>query len=372
MAKNRAHFDVIVNGSNLSGLLIAYHWAKQGKSVLVLEEMDDIGRTHYSPSADHEIFKSSLELLPSIEGTLESVQWAESLFDQPMLQPSFEQTVKTYKDAKHRDFVGFGDIKFQSADDLHWFSQSKVQHFSVSPWELIERILDFESIEVAALSKVNKYNSKDGRVESVTVNSTKTFSADLFYHCEPLFILDRMMTDNKVLTGKEKTAFSKTEGWTLASLQLIHRGQVSEDFSAHIFHGSKNDFEPMVGRFFPAEGDETKVQASIWETFIHPESAEDMEYIGGSIRNMKKILKRAFPECIDDETSEKIQVTPNGVGRNQGVIAEPHRIQRLENLVPASPLTSEQKDLGAFFEAAKGDVEISKDLLEAGEIEADQ
>ncbi|NQZ00883.1 MAG: hypothetical protein HRT45_09465, partial [Bdellovibrionales bacterium] len=320
MVKSGSHFDVIVYGSNLTGVLLAHQFSKANYKVLLLEETDDVGRSHYAEGPEGELFHSSLELVPDLESSNESIAWLEQLMNQSVIGNSFEQSPVTFRDAKFRDFVGFGDLKFESADDLHWYSQAKVRHLTSSPQDWMKTILDEPSFQVSCLSKISQFIIEDNRVKSIKVNSTKTLTADHYFFCETPFYLDRVLSEKKAITAKERSRFAKMEGWTEVSLQLLHRGFVTDNFSSHILFGGKADFEPAVGRFFPVESDsdsDQTVQGSTWVCLIPADMAEDIEYVGATLRNVKKQIKRAYPEALSEGTQERIQVYPSAIGTSE-------------------------------------------------------
>ena len=317
----------------------------------------DIGRSHFSSSTENDFFRSCLEFLPDLVSSNESVLWLENLLGMSVVGSPFEQSAVTFRDGKFRDFVGFGDLKFESASDVHWYSQSKARHLKLSPQFWIKRILETKAFDVQGLSKLSQIEIVDGSVASIKVNSTKTITADLYFFCESPFYLERLLSDQKSLTAKERSQFAKMEGWTEVSLQLIHKGLVTTNLSNHILFGGTTEFEPTVGRFFLEDDQEALAeargpQASSWVCMIPADKAEDMEYVASTLKNIKKQIKRAYPEAIDETTQERIQVYPSAIGNTQSAMGEQPVLSKVKNLWLASHLTCEQKDIGSFVEAA--------------------
>ncbi|MEO0336763.1 MAG: hypothetical protein AAF202_10225, partial [Pseudomonadota bacterium] len=100
------------------------------------------------------------------------------------------------------------------------------------------------------------------------------------------------------------------------------------------------------------ESPEKTVQASTWVCLMPADHAENMEHIGSTLRNVKKQIKRAYPDAFAEGTQERIQVYPSAIGNIQSVSDESVRLSKIENLFLASHLNSEQKDIGAYIEAA--------------------
>ena len=209
MIKSGSHFDVVIYGSNLSGILLSHHFAQAGFKTLLLEETEDIGRSHFSSSTENDFFRSCLEFLPDLVSSNESVLWLENLLGMSVVGSPFEQSAVTFRDGKFRDFVGFGDLKFESASDVHWYSQSKARHLKSSPQFWIKRILETKAFDVQGLSKLSQIEIVDGSVASIKVNSTKTITADLYFFASLPFTSNAFFRTKKVLQLKRGRSLPK-------------------------------------------------------------------------------------------------------------------------------------------------------------------
>lgn len=352
-AKNTKNtYDSIIVGSGLSGLILARRLSNMGQKVLVLEKKDSLGGHLRSTSTNGFQFHTSLPYLPDFHEYTEPFEMLETLLERKILGPSKELPTKTFNSGELKDFIGFSDLKFHSIDEAQWYTQGKVREILVPPETWVECLLEDPHFETQTLHEVTRYNFDDGKFDSVTVNGTKTFYASNFFHAAPVSPL-HILIPSAALKGKEKTKLSKAQGWTSVCLHFLHPGLQTENQNIHLLMGSKTDFEPCIGCFYPAVQLESKtLQESFWFSLINDEHTEDMEHIGALIRNMKKQIKRAYPEAIENIEIEKIVVTPQSQGSYSLDLKSPCQLSQISNFWLASPLLLEQRAMGASVQAA--------------------
>jgi hypothetical protein len=100
------------------------------------------------------------------------------------------------------------------------------------------------------------------------------------------------------------------------------------------------------------EVDSNMIQASQWITFIESESTEDSEVVGMALKKIKRQVKRAYPEALDNLKSERIFVSPYIAGNGDLKLSANQTIPSLENLWVSSATLNEQKNLvGALLQA---------------------
>ncbi len=345
-------YDSIIIGSGLSGLILAKQLSDLGQKTLVLEKREIPGGHLRSTSTKGFQFHTSLLYIPDFKEYTEPLEMLEFMMDQKILGPSKELPPKTYNSGELKDFIGFSDLKFHSINEAQWYTQSKVREILIPPEDWVEWLLHEPAFEIQALHEVTRYNFDDGNLDSVTVNGTKTFYATNFFHAAPVSPLHTLIPDI-ALKGREKAKVSKAQGWTSVCLHFLHSGLQTENENVHLLMGSKTDFEPCIGTFYPAiQKDSKTLQESFWFSLINDEHTEDMEHIGALIRNMKKQIKRAYPEAIENIDIEKIVVTPQSQGSYDLELKNPCQLSQISNLWLASPLLLEQRSVGASVQAA--------------------
>jgi hypothetical protein len=87
-------------------------------------------------------------------------------------------------------------------------------------------------------------------------------------------------------------------------------------------------------------------------TFIEQEVTEDSEVVGMTLKKIKRQIKRAYPEALDNLKLERIFVAPIIAGNGDIKLSINLTMPELENLWIASSTVHEQKNLvGALLQA---------------------
>lgn len=351
----KSSYDSIIIGSGLTGLIIAQRLAERGEKVLVLEARETLGgHLRKSINKGYE-FKTSLEFVPDYQEFSEPFEHLEEVLGQKVLGPSEELEPLTFNSGEFRTFVGFGDIKFPSVDEAQWYTHQKRRELLSSPESWVEQLLSEPQFDSLTLHQVTQYNFEDGLLNSLTVNGSKKIFANHFFHTAPVTALNQLIS-NDFLKGNEKTRLAKAQGWTSIGLYLLHDGIQSEGQNIHILSGSKTDYEPCLGRFYRPSNDKESgqvTQESHWMSWVNDEHAEDMEFVGATLKHIKKQVKRSYPKAIDTVINERIVVTPQGQGFVDLQLKSPHQLNRISNLWLASPLLVEQRGVGASVQVAE-------------------
>ncbi|MNL37439.1 hypothetical protein D3C87_1595840 [compost metagenome] len=115
----------------------------------------------------------------------------------------------------------------------------------------------------------------------------------------------------------------------------------------HVLNGTTQDeIGPCVGKFMPAVEVEGEVlQASQWMTFIEQEVTEDSEVVGMTLKKIKRQIKRAYPDALDNIKLERIFVAPIIAGNGDLKLNANLTIPSLENLWISSATMNNQKNL---------------------------
>lgn len=334
--KTHFDFDDIVIGSGLAGLLIAQNLKKQGRKIALFEQKEAFGGQFRKIQTQAGPLPSSLGVFPKSE-RLETWQkfLAEALhteieFSDLELQP------KTYENAQFKNFVGFGDQSFKSIEYLSAFNSSEWSTSELQPSDWIEILLTQEGFKAESLHEVTEL-SKDESGFKVTVNGGKIYSCErVFFTPAPSKLLQ--LIGHEALAPKVTSRLAKAKAWTTASLHLAHTPSEFDADALFFIMGSKTDFEPCLGRFF--KGEESGV-SSYWFTLISPEQAEDNEYLGNAIKNIKKGIKRLFPALSEAIRLEKITISPEAFGDLDLKLKSPLQLPGWEGLYLASHLMSD-------------------------------
>lgn len=353
--KTHFDFDDIVVGSGLAGLMIAHQLRKAGRKVALFEQKESFGGQFRKIQTQAGDLPSSLCIFPRSENFEDWQSFLVQTLNSDVQFENLELQPKTYENAQFKNFVGFGDQNFKSIEYLSAFNRSEWMTSDLSAAEWIELLLTQEGFKAESLHEVTEIKKGESGFK-VTVNGGKDYSSEKVYFTPaPSKLLTLIGQEN--LPGKISTRLAKAKAWTTASLHLAHTAADFEENSLYFILGSKNDFEPSLGRFF--KGEEAGVY-SYWFTLIAPEQAEDNEYLGNAIKNIKKGIKRLFPELSEAIRHEKITISPEAFGDIDLKLKTPFQIPEWEGLFLASHLMSS-------VHGPMGHVDVAQQILkEAG------
>ncbi len=91
-------------------------------------------------------------------------------------------------------------------------------------------------------------------------------------------------------------------------------------------------------------------------TFVDPESLEDDENASKTIKTMKKLIKKAFPQLIDDKAWERLLVIPGALGQFENMVLEENlTLPGLNNLwIAGGKNPGKVENIGAAIQSAIG------------------
>lgn len=352
ISKNQ--YDVAIIGSELPGLLTAYILSKQYHlNVALLEPSEEIGGQDNILQTSKGRLEAFFQYVPATEENKHLLNWLGDLLNDTLVSETLELQTKTFENAKLTPFIGFGERKFFSANELSQQISNSYLKLALSPEEWTHRIKEYfigDTFTLATPTNIEAENSSPNshRITSMLINGAKPIRAKFFIYTLPPKILGQMHLE--FIANKQRQKILKAKSWTQINLHFTHKQVESEDFSPHVLMGNKTDFEPCLGHFFPPQ--EGK-QNSIWSSLTTNDLAEDHEYLGGVIRNMKKQIKRAYENAINDIENEKIVIKTEAqgyidlAGKNFG------QLDKVDNLYLCHPQLVDQSGPMAGLSASQ-------------------
>lgn len=355
--KSDTEYNFVVVGSGLTGLLIAKNLSKFNESVLLVEALDVAGGSNKKISAKINgeeicVFNNGLRWLPhhassdrlldflgaSLDCKLEDIVDESSLNEDPIL---------TYDHSQLKPFLGFKDNAPEFYEELSYFLHPKSYLLRQQPYAWVEKLLESYTGDLLLKSYVTRFNpSADNKenIESLTINGNKTIKAKHFVFTGSVKDLS-VLVPEEILGHKGKSKLNKNTYWQTVCLDLVHSHVVTEKNNLFLLNGTTQDeVGPCVGAFSGAY--------SQWMTFIDQENAEETENIALALKKIKRQIKRAFPESLDNLVSERIFISPAIGGDGNLKLNSNQTLHKTENLWIASPAMSLQKNLyGALAQA---------------------
>lgn len=304
---NSRHFDFIVIGAGLSGLAVARRLSMENARVLLLEGQDNTGGTHRPVENLGRQMHNGLRLLPDSPESREALEFLSHLIPGNFEIATVEASALTYDGGQLKPFVGFGD---HPPAFLHQIAGYLTEHRLVTQpaaWDWPALLTENAAYEIMTKSYVTRFNVKDGNVESVTVNGQKEYTADQYIFAGSTSLLKTLIPQEEWST-KLKAKFSKLKFWTQVGLDLHHDKEFFAGDNVLLLDGTtKDDLGPCLGITHTHDD----VTVSQWMSFLEDDEAEDSEILGQALKKIRRQIKRAFPEALENLKFERICVFPS-------------------------------------------------------------
>jgi NAD(P)-binding Rossmann-like domain len=328
-------FDYVIIGSGLSGLSIASKLSQETEKVLLLDSAEMAGGW---------LRKPHLAAVPAQPNAEKGLLFLEDLTGIKIMGEVKELPPVTYDEGTFKDFMGFGEKTPEFYDEMAYYCSSQYFELKALPAVWIQRLIENFKGTFAPRSIVTKFIVENGRVQYLLVNGTKKIQGHNFIFCGDVKSLNRLLPAD-FIPNRVQTKISKTKTWTRATLQIDHEASVTENPAFHVLMGtSQEEIVTCVGQF---DG-----SISTWMTFVPDEEAEDAEIIGQALKRIKRQIKRAYPESLNERTLEKISVQPNFGGNFELKLNANQSWPELENLWLGSSTVQKARNIvGALNQA---------------------
>jgi hypothetical protein len=330
--------DVLVIGSNLTGLLLAESLRQQGRDVVVLETGERLAGLNRPLASPKGHLPPDLGFLPETAQVKAQLDWLKNLLRIEMTATPVETPPVTYDEGQLKTFVGFGEHNPPTRDEVTFYTANSHMELTPTLTDVAVHLTTEPKIDILPRKQVTKILCADGRIEGVEVNGEEIWRApELVWTAGPSLLLEVLPVD--AIEGKHRTRFAKAHTWATVSLHLHHQHLVTMERGVHVLYGSGHEGDPVVGRFWPAlpEGG----QHSVWFTLVPSENADDPDHLGHALRHLKRQIKRSHPHVLDDILEEKLLVAEENHGHMNMRVKDPYVLPELKGFWFASPLLSD-------------------------------
>ncbi|MEK2689314.1 NAD(P)-binding protein [Bdellovibrio sp. GT3] len=346
-------YDYAIIGSGLTGLSIAAALSRETKNIVLLEGLDNSAGSNKQINFPTGPINNGIRFVPDSVSSEKALGFLENLLGQKVIADVSEEAPVTYDSGNFKTFLGFGENPPAFWEELSYFTSSKRIDLQLQPFQWAQMLMEQFKGDFAPRSYVTKFHQEGDRVTSVTVNGSKTIHAHNFIFAGTVRDLSILLPEDAIST-RARSKLGKNNYWTALCLDICHSKAVTESTAVHVLNGTTQDeIGPCAGRFMPAvEVDGSQLQASQWITFIETEMTDDSEVVGMALKKIKRQIKRAYPEALDDIKLERIFVAPYIAGNGDLKLSANQTIPSLENLWVASSTLNDQKNLvGALLQA---------------------
>lgn len=346
-------YDYAIIGSGLTGLSIAAALSRETKNIALIEAADVPFGANKKVQFPTGPLNNGLRFVPDSILAEKAMSFLEKLLSESPITDVSEESPVTYESGNFKTFLGFGDHPPAFYEELAYFTASKRINLSLEPYQWTQRLFEQFQGDFLPRSYVTKFHKDGEKVTHVTINGSKTLYAQNFIFAGAVKDLGVLLPEDSI-SIRARTKLSKNTYWTALCLDLCHSKKVTDSSAIHVLNGTTQDeIGPCVGKFQTAvEVEGGLLQASQWMTFIEQEVTEDSEVVGLALKKIKRQIKRAYPEALDNLKLERIFVAPILAGHGDIKLNANLTIPELENLWIASATVHEQKNLvGALLQA---------------------
>lgn len=310
-------FDFVIYGASLEGLLVAQYLQNKGLNVLVLEPSAKVGDI-FAPVCFRET------CVVNLFSTLMQKEMAS--LPRPFETQNISLMPLTFEKGHLEPFVGFGESAPQYVEYLSPWTQGQTLDLDPSLCSFLKAIPE-SGLAIRFQTTITSLTISSEKISEVIINDKeKILAKNFIFTLHPNQILD--LLQGHAHSSKIFTQLSKTQSWAAIQLSLVHAKPVTDNDQIHILYGTQKNPVISLGRF--------KNTTSQWMSFL-PSDEQDIHEQGVvALKEMKRQIRRAYPNAFDQISFEKISLLGQIFGHIDLKTKTPWQIDGLKNLLLCS------------------------------------
>jgi|GEM_PF-829957 len=390
MKRHSQHiYEYAIIGSGLTGLILGAHLSQFSDDFALIESNDYVGgvnRPIQIPGIG--TVNNGIRFLPYAETLMPLLKSLEAVLGECLIGPVKECPPVTYDNGSLKPFLGFGDNPPDFYKELNYFTATQQIELliPIHQWpELLFKKIRGDFMPRSYVTKFHKpENMEDGNFLShLTINGSKNLAAKNFIFCGSLKDLVVLLPKG-ILSARAQSKLNRDTYWTALCLDLVHSQKISASDAIHILNGTTQDeIGPCAGRFLPCPVLESQIlalptdsaleadpltttlepiatatptevppplQCSQWITYVDEFTSEDSEVVANALKKIKRQIKRAYPNALEQLKHERIMVAPAVAGNGDLKLSHQNTLSGLNNLFIACGAMSEFANIWGTLE----------------------
>lgn len=329
MAKSsKNNFDILVQGNDLTSLLLVSYFEKMKKKIAWVT--DDVigGACHGFSETPFGMIASDWSFYPSTPELQKCISKLNEYLGFELPKNEEEINFINLSKGEKKAFFGFGADKVNLVDAVSEIVQNKTQVnmalFFDAEIDKLKRSVNVELFPQSSITNFAFSNNEDAKannekIDSIKVNGKNKCFADQYFLG---FNSKKVQKEfSQFLTKKQTREMNKSKLYSSVHVTFIHNEKLLiEDVSKdiHVLYGKKADV--ALGKFsLSPEGH----LCSHWMNFLDNEEGLEDEAIASKIKEIKKQIKRMYPDIFNDLRYSKISLNKELWGHCLGELQDP-------------------------------------------------
>jgi hypothetical protein len=303
-------YDLVILGSDLPALLLAHDAGKSGLKTLVVSRNETLGGSFAPATSPQGALHRDFGYWPASDSFLSTLEWIENSIGIKLRSETAPRPCVTFQKGSAQTFVGFGEKAPASIDLLRSYLDYDNLDLLAPLSSLVKPLVQAGTFETKLNFIVEQFQFQNSSVVSASSYDGTTIQGDRWVLCDSLKNFFHLLPSEHY-KAREQAKLHKTKLWTQVSLDILHSKAITNEHGMHLLMGTTDDAIPCLGGF--ETPNEQGLQASHWHCYVDPDS-EDEEATAHALREMKRQMKRVYPEIFDKNIFEKISVEADALG----------------------------------------------------------
>ena len=316
--------SIAIISDSPAGYILSAHLEKAGKSVTLIDTGDC-----YHKELSHKMVE--IPLYPADKIIRTALERINSLFSEPLSCNERELLPLTIETGTIKPFVGFGDSKSAAVPILSKYNVARRLDLDTTLEKKISELAAQLNIKTHIYAELNTLELSCSRVEKIVINGSQTIHADYFIFMNSPKELLRFLP-NATWSSRVRSRITKSPCFAKVAIKLKHQLPHFDGQNLIFLTPNQSDQDPCVGQFIQNIDAQGAHYESTWETYVQNDLSDDPEYISSVLRNMRKLIRRAFI-TLEEKLHETIAVTPTAAGDYSWLLDQKISTQLADNII---------------------------------------